>query len=186
MKSFWKKCKPYFDKKDLVIFDLDETLVKTERLHELSYYLAESFIWEDETLRYQASQDQSILYKTKCEFYLQLLESENLEFNEPIYEIYKAIKRTDKKMALATSTTSQNAKLILEKCKLDFDLVLTGDDFKENNKPSPDMFLSACEHFNISRYNTIIIEDSPNGFKAAEEANISYIDANNLRCQILL
>ena len=171
-----------FDDIDLVIFDLDGTLVKTEPLHKEAYKLAESWILE----RCPERLSESYLYEMKCTFYLGLLSSSILEVNAPVHEIYKSLQQTDKKLVLATSTTSNNARLIIEKLDLSFDLVLTGDQFEENNKPAPDMFLAACEHFKIGVYNTIVIEDSENGFMAAKLANISYLDANNIECQTLL
>ena len=171
-----------FEDKELVIFDLDGTLVKTQFLHEKAYSLAKDWIWQQNS----KNSDKDLLYKMKCKFYLDLLTSSELELNLPVYNLYQLLKSTNKKLALATSTLEVNAYAIIEKLGLDFDLVLTGDQFKNNNKPAPDMFLKACEHFKIGIYNTIVIEDSENGFMAAKAANISYIDANNLECQNLL
>lgn len=43
-----------------------------------------------------------------------------------------------------------------------FEKVICGDDVK-NRKPSPDIFLKACEVSGIDRTETIVLEDSING-----------------------
>ena len=59
-----------------------------------------------------------------------------------------------------------------------FDFVLTGDEL-EHSKPHPDAFLKCLEHFKYSPKDAVVYEDSDSGFKAAEQANISYYICKN-------
>ena len=54
-----------------------------------------------------------------------------------------------------------------------FDLILTQAEIPRN-KPAPDGFLMAMEHFSCTGENTIIFEDSPQGIAAAQSAGAQY------------
>lgn len=54
-----------------------------------------------------------------------------------------------------------------------FDLILTQAEIPRN-KPAPDGFLMAMEHFSCKPENTIIFEDSPQGIAAAQAAGAQY------------
>lgn len=54
-----------------------------------------------------------------------------------------------------------------------FDLILTQAEIPRN-KPAPDGFLMAMEHFSSKPENTVIFEDSPQGIAAAKAAGAQY------------
>lgn len=55
-----------------------------------------------------------------------------------------------------------------------FELILAQEDIPRK-KPAPDGFLLAMEHFGISPENTLIFEDSPEGFAAAQAAGAPFL-----------
>ena len=57
-----------------------------------------------------------------------------------------------------------------------FDLVITGDDLKEGQgKPDPAPFQTALQRMNLNSSQAIIVENSPLGVEAADNANIPFI-----------
>ena len=55
-----------------------------------------------------------------------------------------------------------------------FDLYVTGEDFKLN-KPAPDCYLYCRDKFGLTSDECLVIEDSPNGIKAAHNANMKVV-----------
>ena len=56
----------------------------------------------------------------------------------------------------------------------DFDLILAGEEVV-HGKPSPEIYLSALRHFDISPSEALVFEDSEIGVKAAQTAGLNYI-----------
>lgn len=54
-----------------------------------------------------------------------------------------------------------------------FDLILTQAEIPRN-KPAPDGFLMAMEHFSCKAEDTVVFEDSPQGIAAAKAAGVQY------------
>lgn len=78
--------------------------------------------------------------------------------------------------AVATSTVRSIAEKSLKLSGLlnSFDTIVCGDEI-ENSKPHPDIFLKAAEKADVSPENAIVLEDSENGIKAANNANMRCI-----------
>lgn len=55
-----------------------------------------------------------------------------------------------------------------------FDLYVTGQDFKLN-KPAPDCYLYCRDYFKLNSDECLVVEDSPNGIKAAHNANMKVV-----------
>lgn len=82
-------------------------------------------------------------------------------------ELLKALKKTSCKLGVCTNAVQETLDLILKKSELQgFDLTLSNQDVT-NPKPSPEIYLQAMERLEVSPEETLIIEDSPKGEKAA-------------------
>lgn len=182
----------------LAIFDLDGTLIDSVKVHSESwsdscksfgYNIPESYfhdltgmtsksVGEKLIKDFRISEnviEELIQYKSKLYFD----NINKIDVFENILEILKDYKSKNVKVALATGSKRQNVLEILKVKGLNlFDFVLTGDEL-EHSKPHPDAFLRCLEHFKYSPKDAVIYEDSVTGFKAAEQANISYYICKN-------
>lgn len=90
-------------------------------------------------------------------------------------ELLKHIKSKNIKLACYTNSIRETAELMLEKTGIlkFFDLVVTNQDVK-NSKPDPEGYKLCFKILNLNPEETIIIEDSENGFLAASlsKANV--------------
>lgn len=75
------------------------------------------------------------------------------------------------KIGLATSATVRDLGLALRKYRLEscFDVIVTGDD-SLHHKPHPEPYLQVLAALGASPAETLVIEDSPNGIRAAKAA----------------
>ncbi len=93
-------------------------------------------------------------------------------------ELINFLKRNQIKIALATSRSKEMAYYYLDNAGKNFsnlfDFIVTGD-MIENGKPAPDIFLHASNNLDILPQNSLVIEDSFNGIKAAHAGNIPAI-----------
>lgn len=80
------------------------------------------------------------------------------------------------KLALASSSSSQNVNMFLDKSGSSalFSAVVNGEQVKKA-KPAPDIFLEALRCLGSAAANTVVIEDSLNGLEAAQKAGCSVI-----------
>ena len=182
----------------LAIFDLDGTLIDSVKVHSkaweescesFGYIIPESYFYNLTGMTSKSVGkklvkdfgisenciDELIQYKSKLYF-------DNIykiDVFENILEILKDYKSKNIKVALATGSKRKNVLEILKVKGLNlFDFVLTGDEL-EHSKPHPDAFLKCLEHFKYSPKDAVVYEDSDTGFKAAEQANISYYICKN-------
>jgi len=83
-------------------------------------------------------------------------------------------------LAIASSSPVMLIKTMVEKFafKDDFDLLVSGEEVK-NGKPAPDVFLKCAHLFKIPSDSCLVLEDSPNGVKAAKAAGMKVIAVYN-------
>ncbi len=95
-------------------------------------------------------------------------------------DLLKYIKSKGVKTACYTNSIKMTAELMLKKTGvLNFlDLLITNQDVK-NPKPDPEGYLLVLENLNISKTNTIIIEDSPKGVEAATLSGCRVLKVKN-------
>ncbi len=79
-----------------------------------------------------------------------------------------------KNLALAVATSAGNYKMNINLEFLGmqngvFDALVCGEDI-ENNKPNPEIFLKAAKKLGLQPNECLVIEDAPNGVKAAKAA----------------
>lgn len=92
----------------------------------------------------------------------------NLPLKPGVTELLKYLKKSNKKIALASSTRKQTVVNQLTWAGLIeyFDELVCGD-MVEKSKPAPDIFLKACEKLGVEPKEAYAIEDSYNGIRSA-------------------
>ena len=187
-------------KMNLIVFDIDDTLTKSEYQHQLAYVNSMKEIgiteinqnWKD----YQHHTDSYILkvnYENNFtdKFDWKLIENfekrmtEIMETLEPVKEIIGAEKfvdylRTEKKYALtfATGSLLQPAILKLEQAKIWYDknLVASSNQFYEREQIVTDAIEKAKQYYNVEKFENIIsIGDGIWDMKTAKNLNVNFI-----------
>jgi phosphoglycolate phosphatase len=177
---------------DLVIFDLDGTLVDTlPDVHEsINRTLAQL-----DLPPVSVEQTTKAIGPGPAEFIKFILSSENLHRAPDFYDAFRAIysqhssdtsemyegmqnlimqlKKENIRLALATNKSRLDTEPLIKKLGLDqlFDIILTRDEV-ENPKPAPDMLLKACHLLNVSPQRTLMLGDTDNDILAAQKADI--------------
>lgn len=178
----------------LAIFDLDGTLFDTGRVNYMSYAKALSefgvSIEEDYYINHCNGRHYTVFLPKLLEDEKKIkrvhdhkkeLYASNLKYareNVILFDMINAIKK-DYYIALVTTANAKNTSDILEFFghDNDFDLILTQENI-DKQKPDPEGFLKAIEHFGISSQNTYIFEDSEVGLIAAKAtgANVMKVE----------
>ena len=177
----------------LIIFDLDGVLIDAKKIHYEALNLALAKVnqnliidWSDHLSIYdvlKTSQKLELLSKNKGlspSFYDQIWKEkqeytesmlDKLNYNENIYNCLHYLKSQGYIIACCSNSIANTINKSLEKIKtLDFfDLILSNEDVV-NSKPHPEMYWQAMSKFRIYPEETMIIEDSPHGLKAASSS----------------
>ena len=115
------------------------------------------------------------------EYFLKILSEEPLPAFPGVLElIEEAMHREDFRVAIATSSTLEKSRAVLESAHIPYEkmVYITGSDVK-NKKPHPELFLLAAERMGIAPANCVVIEDAPNGVQAAKAAGARCIAVTN-------
>ncbi len=98
---------------------------------------------------------------------------EDVEALPGVLPLLKAIRQTDCKLAVATSSPKPLLDFVVNKFELAplFDTLVCNDDITQS-KPDPQIFLIAAERLHVKPVECIVIEDSLNGIKAAKAAGM--------------
>lgn len=178
-----------------LIFDLDNTLVKTDRASGLAYSEAckragfdikpeeiEKRIqagerWDKFLPELTKSTDAKTLQKireAKAEVYTQYFK--NAPVNMKLLKQMGIAIGSGRKVAVATTASRVNAEAVLKHIGIlgKLDLLLTGEDV-EKAKPDPEIYLKAAEKLGVNPEECLAYEDSDNGFKAAKAAGMQCI-----------
>ena len=171
----------------LVIFDLDGTLVDTEKIscemwktvgaehgYEIPEDLIRSFIGRTVSSVRKSVMDEmgedfpfDEIYEEKkeraIEYYI-----EHGNMKKGVTELLDTLDRLGIRKALATSSAKERAERLLDHHDLikRFDLIVCGD-MVTRSKPNPEIFIKTMDMMNVSPLETIVVEDSKNGIKAA-------------------
>jgi HAD superfamily hydrolase (TIGR01509 family) len=75
------------------------------------------------------------------------------------------------KLALASNSVRYSVELMMQKSSLApyLDVMLSNEDVSKP-KPDPDMYLTAARQLGVAPEKCLVVEDNPNGIKAAEAA----------------
>ena len=186
----------------LIIFDLDGVLIDAKKIHFEALNLALSKIdknliisWSDHLSTYdglKTMQKLELLTVNKnlnSNLYSQIwtdkqihteIMLENLQFNQKIYNCIKFLKENNFNIACCSNSISQTIHKSLSKMKVIdfFDLIISNQDVS-NSKPHPEMYWNAMSHFGYYPEETLILEDSPHGLKAANSSGANVMRVNN-------
>ena len=105
-----------------------------------------------------------------------------LQVKPGIRELLAWLKEQGIPCCVASSTKSETVRSYLKKSGLltYFNEVIGGE-MVEKGKPNPDIFLLACEKLNVSAKDSVVLEDSPNGIRAAFAAGCAVICVPDLK-----
>ena len=123
--------------------------------------------------RYHFPLDVPAAKKRTYEIYLDLVPTQ-LEAFPGAKELVEACRDAGLLVAVASGTDKIKALASLRKIGLPegaWDTVVTGNDVKQN-KPAPDIFLSAARKLDVPAVACVVLEDSVNGIQAAKAAGM--------------
>jgi len=177
-----------------VIFDIDGLMLDTERL------FLKAWDWAGEqlgvgpfgylamkTLGMTVDADRAIINETfggritleqvsalKKEYFRRYFDEHGVPVKKGLFELLKWLKEKEIRISVATSTPAKTALPELEEAGIlpYFDEAVCGDMVK-NGKPAPDIFLMAAEKLGAAPENCMVLEDSPNGIRAAFAAGMT-------------
>lgn len=175
-----------------VIFDMDGVLFDSERMYEegLMLYAPRygfSPTHEDYLLTVGGSDKaaKEIFFNRFGEFDYDALRSDirkhilsqlkngRIPLKKGVHNILSYLKENGVLVALATSTRRSTVDMMLKIAKIDhyFDYTVCGNEVR-HPKPNPEIFLNAMHHLGGTTENTMVVEDSYNGVRAANAAGI--------------
>ena len=101
------------------------------------------------------------------------IEQNGLKLMKGVMELLIYLRQSDYRIAIASSSGDQVIERYLEIAGMRqyFDRIVGGNQIK-NSKPSPDIYLKACEVLGANPPDTIAVEDSPNGIRSAYRAGM--------------
>lgn len=179
-----------------VVFDLDGTLINTEKYYvrlgmevskEMGYDIPREVILSLRSLNrkfskpmlqemYGADFDFEYFHRTRNERFARLLEEKGIEKKPGADEILDYLKENGYRTAVATATDLERAERYLREIKLyeKFDQIISVSNVA-NGKPMPDVYLEACRQLGEEPENCMAVEDSENGVKSAYGAGMRVV-----------
>ncbi|MFT7072969.1 HAD family hydrolase [Patiriisocius sp. Uisw_017] len=180
-----------------VLFDMDGVIVDTEPLHRKAYFMmfsdmniavteemytgftgqATLNICKELVDCFHLSEKPETLVAIKRKHFKYLFDNDgSLQLLDGVLNLIKDYHTNGLTLVLASSASMPNINRIFERFDLDqyFVAKLSGADLKKS-KPHPEIFIKAAEASGHPRENCIVIEDSSNGIKAANDAGIFVI-----------
>ena len=177
-----------------VIFDMDGVIIDSEEIHKKAYYetfnslnvqvsdaLYKSFTGSSTINAFQRlvahfnlDENPEDLVLDKRKRYVNFFENDpNIHLVEGVEEIISYFYNKGIILVLASSSAMVNIDRVFNRFNLNnyFTAKISGADLTES-KPNPEIFNKAAVLGNTPKENCIVIEDSDNGIKAANDANI--------------
>lgn len=92
----------------------------------------------------------------------------------------KALKNDGIKLAVCSNSVRDTVEVMLQNAMLKdyFDLLLSNQDVVQN-KPHPEIYLTAMDRLKIKPHEAIIVEDAPHGIEAARASGANVIVVDN-------
>lgn len=181
---------------DTIIFDMDGTLVDTEKLAVRAWVKAsdalglgfneqdvlgfiigrtKADILENLTERFGSRETAERLFNQHQEYREQLVDAE-LEAKPGAAEVLDALKAAGYTLGLASSSHRPTVNHVLELAGLDgrFDAMTCGEEVK-HGKPDPESFTTAAQQLGADPARCAVVEDSYNGVKAGHAAGMKVV-----------
>ena len=179
-----------------VIFDVDGTLLDTERIYMKAWKEAAAelgYVMTDEILRKTRAvntKDAARIFETeigngfsyqqarpiRVRIAEEIIKRESPILKPGVTELLDFLKQKGIRLSVASSTNLQGTKEHLAESEiLDWFEVVVGGDMVVNGKPHPDIFLKAAELLHVEPQECMVVEDSPAGIRAACAAGIKAV-----------
>lgn len=179
-----------------VIFDVDGTLLDTERIYMKAWKEAAAelgYVMSDELLRKTRAVDAKVAAKTfedeigngfsyaqtrpvRVRIAEEIIARESPILKPGVLELLDMLQKNHILLAVASSTNTKTTKEHLALSGIaDRFSVIVGGDMIANGKPHPDIFLKAAELLNVAPESCAVVEDSPAGIRAAVAAGMKAV-----------
>ena len=179
-----------------VIFDMDGTLIDTEKYYRVcwpkalaafGYHMTDEQVlamrslgrpfaiaqlkeWFGEDFDYHAVRETRKAMMEEC------LDRDGIQLKPGVWELLDVLRERRITAAVATATDLERTERYLKRVGLDscFDKLICAN-MVEEGKPSPDIYLYACEQLGLPPEQCMAVEDSPNGVYAAFRAGCKVV-----------
>ena len=179
-----------------VIFDVDGTLLDTERIYMKAWKEAAAeagFVMPDSVLqktRAVNTKDAARIFEEeigngfsyqavrpiRVRIAEEIIRRESRILKPGVLEFLAFLEEMGIRLAVASSTNQQGTREHLAESRiLDRFEVVVGGDMVTNGKPHPDIFLKAAEALGTAPEACIVVEDSPAGIRAAHAAGMKAV-----------
>lgn len=179
-----------------VIFDLDGTLIDTEKYFKVFWRQAAAFFGyemsEEQALQLRSlgrpfapkllrdwfgkEFDYSAVRECRRKIMKEHLEKEGTELKQGALEALDWLRQNGYRVALATATPPDRAWEQLKEVNINryFNEVVSAAEVKRG-KPAPDVYLYACDRLGAAPEECLAVEDSPNGVLSAYAAGMRVV-----------
>ena len=179
-----------------VIFDVDGTLLDTERIYmhawkdaaaDLGYEITDELLRKTRAINvkeaariFESEIGNGFSYdKTRAvrvRIAEEIIHRESPILKPGVTELLAFLQRKDIRLSVASSTNLKGTQAHLaESGILDPFEVVVGGDMVTKGKPNPDIFLKAAELLHLAPQECIVVEDSPAGIRAAHAAGMKAV-----------
>ena len=179
-----------------VIFDVDGTLLDTERIYmqawkeaaaELGYEITDELLRKTRAINvkdaariFEAEIGNGFSYDTvrvvRVRIAEEIIHRESPILKPGVLELLDYLEQTGVRLAVASSTNTQTTKDHLALSGIaDRFQVIVGGDMIVKGKPHPDIFLKAAELMGVDPVNCMVVEDSPAGIRAGSAAGMQVV-----------
>lgn len=179
-----------------VIFDVDGTLLDTERIYMQAWKAAaaeQGYVMPDELLRKTRAVDAKVAARIfeeeigngfsyvktrplRVRIAEEIIARESPILKPGVLELLDYLKEKGIRLSVASSTNTQTTREHLAASGIAdrFEVIVGGDQIV-NGKPHPDIFLKAAELLGEAPENCMVVEDSPAGIRAGAAAGMKVV-----------